>query len=97
MWSAICPHEICAHEHAEVVQHAGNGRRTAAPRTQHHNDRLGGPHNTSNNPECRERYPTLGDPASIAHSITAVCGAGRRGAVMLFSIAMVLVVKTGVG
>jgi hypothetical protein len=37
------------------------------------------------------------DLASIAHSVTADCGAGHRGAVMLFSIVMVLVVKTGVG
>jgi hypothetical protein len=29
------------------------------------------------------------DPASIAQSITADCGAGHRGAVMLFSIATV--------
>jgi hypothetical protein len=30
------------------------------------------------------------DPASIAHSVTADCGAGHRGAVMLFSIATVV-------
>jgi hypothetical protein len=34
------------------------------------------------------------DPASIAQSITADCGAGHRGAVMLFSIATVVTVSS---
>ena len=34
------------------------------------------------------------DPASIAQSITADCGAGHRGAVMLFNIATVVTVSS---
>jgi hypothetical protein len=47
MQFAVVPLKLSAHEYAVVVQHAGNGRRTAAPRTQHHNDRLSEHSNTS--------------------------------------------------